>query len=104
MATKGKKKVAKRSTRKSAASAAPSSAAAAASPETVSVLVNGHASGTVPSSATVEATLRDVLRNHGLKAAMVKINGQKIESPDLTRTLAQYKATSVDFVSKDTRG
>ncbi len=70
----------------------------------VSVLVNGQVSpqhSTFPASKRLADLVDVVGKAHGLRGVTIKIDGQKVEAPDLTIKLTGIK--TVELVSKETR-
>lgn len=71
----------------------------------VTVLVNGQISSDFPqypADRTLADLVREVGQAHSMRGCTVKINGAKVEAPDLTMQLTGVK--SVELISKETRG
>ena len=71
----------------------------------VTLLVNGQVTGkTFPNTASLKAAVLYAAQEHGIKGATLKVNGARIARPELDKTLAAYRARTVEFISKETRG
>ena len=71
-------------------------------PQSITVMVNGQVTGTIPDDNTIGKAAEAIATKAGLRSFSIKIDGKKVEQPDANKSLKGVK--TFEIFAKDARG